>query len=163
MSVSPSTVIFINSRNRVSGEPHDFYINFNNDLIKCPQGHYMQLSVEQASINRCWHSIQSGHNTFRITDTSTGDALITIPEGYYNAIDARTTLQALIPIWVITYDRKLNKLSFTRPINGITSYSFVLPSSVIGRPSRFSYHRCAYIHGCYTYKPVIYSYQSKCR
>ena len=131
MSVAPSSIIFINSRQRVTGSPYDFYINFNNDLIKCPQGHYMQLSVQQASINRSWYSIQSGYNTFRITDTSGEDTLITIPVGYYNAIDVRATLQSLLPSWVIAYDRKINKLSFTRPIDGKTSYSFVMPSSVI--------------------------------
>lgn len=132
MSVTPSTIIYINSKNRTSGNPWDFYLNFNDNLIKAPKDHYIQLSVQQVSINRSWYSIQTGYNTFNVTDTSGGNQTITIPVGYYNATDLRSTLQALLPSWTITYDKKINKYSFTRPTNGIVSYSFVIPSSVIG-------------------------------
>jgi len=131
--VSPTTLIFINSKNRVSGTPYDFYINFNNELIKAPKGHYIQLSVEQVNINRSWYSIQSGYNTFSITDNLGGNTIITIPIGYYNASDIRTTLQSLMPTWTITYDKKLNKFTFTSPsfTGGITWRKFVFTTSAV--------------------------------
>lgn len=131
MSVAPSTVIFLNSKNRISGNPYDYYINFNNELIKAPKGHYIQFSVLQASINRSWYSIQEGYNTFQITNDTGSAQTITIPVGYYNAIDLRVQLQTTLPTWTITYDKKLNKFTFTAPNTwaGIAWRKFIFTNS----------------------------------
>lgn len=133
MSKDPNTVIFINSKQRISGVPWDFYINFNDNLIKAPKGCYIQITVEQASINRSWYSIQSGYNTFQITDNLGGNQTITIPIGYYNATDLRTQLQSQLTTWTITYDKKLNKYTFTAPAftGGITWRKFVFTNSSV--------------------------------
>lgn len=130
-TLRPTTFLFINSKNRLSGNPWDFTINVNNELIKAPKDHYMRISVEQASINRSWYSIQEGLNTFNIVNHLNVSTTITIPVGYYNASDVRAQLQSLMPQWVITYDKKLNKFNFTRPNDGITSYRFVFTNSSI--------------------------------
>lgn len=133
MNKTPSTVVYINSKNRVSGTPYDFTINFNDNLIKAPKGCFIRLTVQQVSINRSWYSIQSGFNTFQITDNLGGNQTITIPVGYYNAIDLRTQLQSQLTTWTITYDKKLNKYTFTAPAftGGITWRMFVFNNSSI--------------------------------
>lgn len=133
MIVQPSTVIFLNSKQRVSGTPYDYYINFNNELIKAPKGHYIQFSVLQASINRSWYSIQEGENTFQITTNIGGVQTVTIPVGYYNAIDLRVQLQSTLPTWTFLYDKKINKFTFTAPNDwvGIAWRRFIFSNSSI--------------------------------
>lgn len=112
--LQPTSLIFITSKNRISGTPWDFNINFNNELIKAPKGHYIQLSVEQVSINRSWYSIQEGYNTFDFVNNIGGFMRVTLPPGYYNAADLRAQLQSQIGhIFTITYDKKVNKFTFT--------------------------------------------------
>lgn len=113
-----NTLVFINSKQRINGVPWDFNINFNNDLIKAPKGHFIQVEVEQVVVNRSWYSIQDGFNTFQITTNTGGSTIITIPVGYYNATDLRIQLQTTLPTWTITYDKKLNKFTFTAPTDG---------------------------------------------
>lgn len=133
MNKTPSTIIYINSKNRISGSPWDFTINFNDNLIKAPKGCYIRLTVQQVSINRSWYSIQSGYNTFQITDNLGGNQTITIPIGYYNATDLRTQLQSQLTTWTITYDKKLNKYTFTSPAftGGIIWRKFVFTNNSI--------------------------------
>jgi hypothetical protein len=135
-SVLPSTLIFINSKSRLSGTPYDFYLNFNNELIKAPKGCYIQLNVEQASINRSWYTIQSGYNTFVIDNVGGSTTTITFPVGYYNAADIRTLLQQTMPTWTFSYDKKTNKLTFTAPTDsgswtGITQRKFIFTNGSI--------------------------------
>lgn len=125
------TYLFINSKNRIIGSPWDFIVNFNDELVKAPQNHYMQISVEQVSITRTWFSVQDGFNTFNIVDNNNNTQVITIPEGHYNAYDLRSELQLLMPTWTITYAKKLNEFTFTRPSNGVVSYRFVFPHYVV--------------------------------
>lgn len=112
-AINPTTMIFINSKNRLQGTPYDFTINFNNDLIKAPKDCFIQLNVEQVSLNRSWYSIQEGLNTFDITNSNGGYIRITLPPGYYNAADLRVQLQTQLTGFIISYDKKLNKFSFT--------------------------------------------------
>lgn len=131
--VNPSTFIFINSKSRISGTPQDFTINFNNDLIKAPKGHFIQLSVEQVSINRSWYSIQEGLNTFDVGNNNGGFIRITLPPGYYNAADLRAQLQSQMGGFIISYDKKLNKFSFTALdfSAGITQWNFTFTIEAI--------------------------------
>jgi hypothetical protein len=130
--------LFINSKNRISGQPFDFVINFNNELIKAPKSHFMQITVEQVSITRTWYSVQTGFNTFNVVDSNNATTTVTIPIGQYNAYDLRSELQALLPTWTITYNKKLNTFTFTRPNNGIASYRFVFPHYVVAELLGFS-------------------------
>lgn len=134
--LTPTTLIFVNSKNRISGTPWDFNINFNDELIKAPKGHYIQLNVEQVSINRSWYSIQDGYNTFRIDNGGGNFQTITIPVGYYNAFELRAILQQLLPTWTFTYDKKVNKFTYTAPAGagnwvGITERKFIFSNSSI--------------------------------
>jgi hypothetical protein len=129
----PNSLIFINSKNRLNGTPWDFNINFNNELIKAPKGHYIQFEVEQVVVNRSWYSIQEGLNTFQLTSSAGGISTITIPVGYYNAADLRAQLQSIFPTWTFTYDKKLNKFTFATPADmswsGISWRKFVFTNN----------------------------------
>lgn len=125
------TYLLINSKNRISGSPFDFVVNFNNELVKAPQNHYIQITVEQVSITRTWFSVQDGFNTFNIVDNNNNTTTITIPVGHYNAYDLRSELQQLMPSWTIIYNKKMNTFAFTRPANAVVSYRFVFPHYVV--------------------------------
>lgn len=124
-------LVFINSRNRVSGTPYEFILDFNNGLLKCEKNSLMRLTVQEATINRSWYSVQAGQNTFNIVDNNNATTVITLPPAYYNAIDIRTTLSGLLPSgWSVLYDRKTNKFSFTRPNDGIPFYKFIFKDNL---------------------------------
>jgi hypothetical protein len=108
-----SQIVFINSKQRLSGTPYDYIINFNDGLLKADKKGYMQLTVVEATINRSWYSIQEGANSFNILDKNDNVTTITFPVAYYNAIDLRSALVGLMPTgWEVTYDRKTNKFRF---------------------------------------------------
>ena len=127
-------LIFISSKQRLSGSAHDFMLNFNDGMLKAEKGGFMRLTVVEATINRSWYSIQDGANTFQIIEShETYDNVIdiTFPVAYYNAIDVRSTLSGLLPSgWTITYDRKTNKFTFTRDRDGTPSTRFVFTNSL---------------------------------
>lgn len=124
-------LIFINSKQRMTGTPYDFNINFNDGLLKADRGGYMRLTVQEATINRSWYSIQEGANSFQIVDNNNNITTITFPVAYYNAIDIRSTLSGLLPAgWSITYDRKTNKFTITRGNDSTTWYKFVFSNSL---------------------------------
>lgn len=127
-----TTIIFLNSANRLSGSIHDFIINFNDLLIKAPKNHYIQLNVEQVSINRSWFSIQEGFNTFILTNNLNVNTSIIIPEGYYNAFDVRTVLQSQLPLFTVTYEKLTNKFIFQcNDFTGVTNRRFIFTGNTM--------------------------------
>lgn len=126
-----SQLVFINSKQRLTGQPYDFTINFNDGLLKAEKGSFMRLTVQEATINRSWYSIQAGANSFNIIDSFNNTTTITFPVAYYSAIDIRSTLAGLLPSgWTVTYDRKTNKFTFTRGNDSTPSYRFVFSNSL---------------------------------
>lgn len=131
MQTKQVSFLFVNSKNRITGTPYDFTVNFNNELIKAPKNHYIQLSVEQVSINRSWYSIQQGLNTFDIVDSNNNTTTVTFPIGYYTVNDVRARLQQVLSTWNIIYDKRTNKFNITRPSNAVTWYKFVFFNTAI--------------------------------
>ena len=129
--VNRSQLVFINSKQRLTGQPFEFTMNFNDGLLKADKGCYMRLTVQEATINRSWYSIQSGTNSFSIVDSNNTIVNVTLPIAYYNAIDVRTELARLLPVgWSVTYERKTNKFTFTRPNDAVAWYKFVFTSTL---------------------------------
>ena len=123
-------VLFINSKQRVAGTPYDFYVNLNDGLLKADKGMYIKMTLAECTINRSWYSIQDGANSFIVRDNNNNDTIITFPVAYYNALDVRTTLRELLVGWTVYYERTTNKFTFTRPINGTTSYKFIFSNQL---------------------------------
>jgi len=122
-------VVFINSKQRVSGTPYDFYVTFNDGLLKADKNTFMKITLAEATINRSWYSIQEGTNTFILRGNS--DVVIEFPIAYYNALDVRATLQQILPSgWLVSYERKTNKFTFTRPVDGVASYKFIFSNQL---------------------------------
>jgi hypothetical protein len=121
----------MNSKQRVSGSPYDYIVNFNDGLLKAEKGGFMRLTVVEDTINRSWYSIQEGANSFNVVDNFGNVTTITLPIAYYNAIDVRSTLSGLLPSgWSVTYDRKTNKFTFTRGNDSTLSYKFVFTNNL---------------------------------
>jgi hypothetical protein len=131
MQARQVSYLFVNSKNRITGTPSDFTVNFNNELIKAPKNHYIQLSVEQVSINRSWYSIQEGLNTFDIVDSNSNTTTVTFPIGYYTVNDVRARLQQVLSTWNIIYDKRTNKFNITRPSNAVSWYKFIFFNTAI--------------------------------
>jgi hypothetical protein len=126
-----SQLIFISSKQRISGSAYDYMINFNDGVLKADKGHFMRLTLVEATINRSWYSIQEGSNTFNVVDNFGNITTIAFPIAYYNAVDIRSTLAGLLPSgWIITYDRKTNKFTFNRGNDSTPSYKFVFSNSL---------------------------------
>jgi hypothetical protein len=124
-------LVFVNSKQRISGNAYDFIINFNDGVLKAQKGGFMRLTLEEATINRSWYSIQEGANSFKLIDNYGNITVITFPIAYYNAIDVRSTLSGLLPSgWSVIYDRKTNKYTITRGSDSTPSYKFVFTNSL---------------------------------
>lgn len=81
-------VIFISSRNRVSGDN----TNFQSTPIDLGLNRYDACCVCQASIPRSFYNIPSGFNSFTLKE-GTNTATIDIPVGSYNRINLQNVLQ----------------------------------------------------------------------
>lgn len=137
---SRSQIIYINSKNRQKGFPYDFYINIDNDLIKLTGGGItgkIKLSVVEATLNRCWYSVQDNNNTFYINGI-----LFTIPIGYYNVFTLKDAIELLLPSWTITYNKRLHQFTFRPPNDTFTYYftfsnpaCFLLGFNLLDNPS----------------------------
>jgi hypothetical protein len=129
--VNRSQLVFVNSKQRLTGQPYEFTLNFNDGLLKAEKGCFMRLTVEEATINRSWYSIQEGSNSFDLVDSYNNITPIVFPIAYYNAVDIRTTLAGLLPAgWTTTYDRKTNKFTITRGNDSTPSYKFVFTNGL---------------------------------
>ncbi len=83
-------LIYINSRNRISGNHSDF--SFKMDLNGIDPDF---VSVLQCNIPKSYYMVQANQNTFTLSENSV-DTVITIPIGNYNRINFKTTLQTLL-------------------------------------------------------------------
>ena len=117
-------LLHINSLNRSSGYPYDFYVNINDGLVKADKGEYLTLTIIDTCINRSWYTIDSTNNTFVVTVLSV-PTIITIPTGYYDVNQLRYELSLLLVGWTITYSATTNCYTFTPPNTGnIYTFSF---------------------------------------
>eukprot|EP00732_Lithocolla_globosa_P004376 Lithocolla_globosa_v1_NODE_4007_length_1531_cov_501.416949.p1 type:complete len:177 gc:universal NODE_4007_length_1531_cov_501.416949:585-55(-) len=103
-------IIYVNSRNRVSGTNSNFQykIELNNNVD------YDHVVVLDASIPKSSYTIQSNNNTFTVSEEIDGgpstDRIITIPEGNYTRLSLSKVLKTLLNdnvntyVYNITYD-----------------------------------------------------------
>lgn len=129
--VNRSQLVLINSKQRLTGQPYDFTVNFNDGVLKADKGCFMRITVIETTINRSWYSIQNGANSFNLIDSDNNVTQIVFPIAYYNAIDIRTTLTGLLPAgWSVTYNKGTNKYTFTRVSDGKAWYKFVFSNNL---------------------------------
>ena len=123
-------LVIVNSRNRVYGTKHDFYVNIADGLVRASNTEeVIQVTVVDAVINRSWYSVQDNNNTYRVENVQTGaSTTFHLPVGYYNVNTLQAALKAHLVGWTITYDRQTNKYTFQSP-NDAQTYRFVFEES----------------------------------
>lgn len=82
-------IIYVNSRDRLSGTDSNFTIDLNIDRSK----NYDRICVLDISIPKSYYTIQSPYNTF-VLDENGNQVNITIPEANYNRNSFRSVLQS---------------------------------------------------------------------
>ena len=92
-------------------------ILINLPYITVPNGHYIHLSVINATIPYSFYTVNSKNNGIQINSIPTASVspagFYTIPNGCYNANQLASTLTALIPNMTVTYNNILNIFFFT--------------------------------------------------
>lgn len=126
-------LLYFTSSSRASGVPGDFSVILGNRVMSSRMGYVTRAMVAEASIPRTWYSLREGANTFIIQP---GNVSVALPIGYLNAIDLRAYLQAALPNgWGVTYSRITNKLTISRPLDAVETYTWDLsgfPKQVLG-------------------------------
>ena len=119
-----SQLLNINSANRVSGTPYDFFVNITNGLVMCEKHETMKMIVIDCCINKSWYTIDSSNNSFLLKTVRVGGGYrtvpYTIPVGYYDVLQLRYELSVLLVGWTIAYSSTTNTYTYTPPNNGDT-------------------------------------------
>ena len=114
MNECKCSTVFINSKNRLSGEMHDFTINFEDNTVVADKDTSIRLNVVGVVMNRSWYSTKD----FYFTVLSAGvKNRYFIPAGNYDVYSFMQQLQLVLPTWTITYNIQENKYHFKTPIS----------------------------------------------
>ena len=87
--------IIVNSKNRIeTSTATDSNFSYN---IRLPDPtKYTHVCITQASIPRSYYTIQSGSNTFTLSEPGIADITLTVPEGEYGRTSFQTVVAALL-------------------------------------------------------------------
>jgi len=118
MSDYDSLQIYINSKYAdqfLDNTNSNILINF--PYITVPNGHYIHLSVINATIPFSFYTVNDSNHTIQINSIPTASispaGTYYIPNGSYNANQLATTLTNLIPNMTVSYNNILNIFFFT--------------------------------------------------
>jgi hypothetical protein len=106
--------LYINSENRVNGNPYDFEVVFKPNLIKANEGEIIKISLVQLSMPLTFNQINNFNNRLQFTNTTTNNTTtITIPVGNYNVYDLANYVKNTHPsITSLTFDKSTNHFVF---------------------------------------------------
>jgi hypothetical protein len=106
--------LYINSENRMTGNPYDFEVVFKPNLIKANEGEIIKISLVQLSMPLTINQVNSLNNRLQFTNTITNQTTnITIPEGNWNVYDlANYVKNAYGSITSLTFDKSTNNFIF---------------------------------------------------
>ena len=140
-------VIFVDSRDRVSGSPCDFTIELGRTLTTSDRPHRMRVDLLRLPIAQ--PTITSQNNTFTVRIGSTSYT-VTLPSKQYDSITLPSALQSLLASaapgsWTVTYD--VTTISMTVSCsNAFTVVGGTFAAQLMSRPYttsstsiRFSY------------------------
>lgn len=118
MNTKQKKVVYINSRNKLSGTHNDFAYTVDLKQLE----NVDSVVVLQANIPKSYYMVQSNSNTFTLDENGTQIA-VTIPVGNYNRVNFKTTLQS--------------SLTTSSP-NG-WAYSVTIPSSSVADTGKYTF------------------------
>jgi hypothetical protein len=106
--------LYINSENRMNGNPYDFEVVFKPNLIKATEGEIIKISLVQLSMPLTINQINNLNNRLQFTNTITNQTTtITIPAGNYNVYDLASYVKnAYGSITSLTFDKSTNHFIF---------------------------------------------------
>ena len=112
MNECKCSTVFINSKNRLSGEMNDFIINFEDNTIVADKDTSIRVNVVGVVMNRSWYSTEE----FTFTVLSDGNrSKHLISAGNYDVYSFMGKLQEVLTGWTITYNIQENKYHFIAP------------------------------------------------
>jgi hypothetical protein len=122
----------ISSKERISGTPYSFNVNFGNNprLDRITEVHLISASIPNVFPNV---SAAKGNNTFQATATIAGAINFVVPDGFYSTSNLIAFLKAQIDAVIapstvsITQDTTSQKLTFT--ITGAETISYLSEGS----------------------------------
>lgn len=135
--MSENYIEYVDSDYRISGTSSNFVYK-----IELPKP-FNRCCVISASIPKTWYLIQSGYNTFSVTEAS-GTRTITIPVGDYTVTNFTTVLLAQLNtgtyVYSVSRDAYTSKLTYTVSGNAGFQPIFTFPnSSVLYRMTGFEF------------------------
>jgi len=112
--VEKEQYIFIQSKNRTSGNTYDFEVNIADGILQCGQDEVMAITMMNFDMPFNWYMVNSGNNsvTFRNVTTSI-NTTVTIPEGNYNYKKLADCINQLYPHVYCEYLVPQNKFLFS--------------------------------------------------
>lgn len=117
----------------------------NTPYITVPNGHYIHLSIINATIPYSFYTVNSRNNGIQINSIPTVGispaGFYTIPNGCYNSNQLASTLTALIPNMTVTYNNILNIFIFTcTTTDFIIDITFTTANELLGLSSNNLYN-----------------------
>ena len=142
--MSSQFFVYVNSQDRLNQADTNSNFTYN---IALPQDHkFTHVSLIDATIPKSYYLIQSGYNTFQLTEGAT-TVTITVPIGNYQLSQWTTTLTSLLTtnspngwVYTVTYpfpstSGELGKLLYT--VSGNTSQPILTFGAVMYEPFGF--------------------------
>jgi len=120
-------ILRVSSKERVTGEPYDFLVNFGNDtrLDRITELHLMNASIPNVANNI---SVAIGNNTFTYTGTVSGLNTVVFTDGFYTTDQVIARLQSEMNLSIapstiaVTQNAFTGKITFT--VTGAETISY---------------------------------------
>ena len=118
--------IFLSSKHRLSGEAHDFKVEFSDGTINFPKSSDVYLQIQNISFTNNWYNIDAGRDTIKwwllnLNTDELEEYSIKIPRGNFNIRNFYLTLKELTNVLyqpgqqvypTIVYNEILNNMTF---------------------------------------------------
>lgn len=117
-SSSQNQYLFVSSANRAHGNPWDFEVAIDVNMIKANKDEEVQMSLVQFTMPASLNQVNGYNNMMTFTNTATSQStLVTIPDGTYNVYDLARHVEDAYAGVTITFLKAYNyfSFSFTQP------------------------------------------------
>jgi len=122
--------LFLNSRSRNSGTISDCIIKLPPSLVNITDKEKIRLTMVDFVCNHSHYNIQTYNSSFNVIEFNPSKTYtITIPDGNYTISEISAIIKGLLngessKIWNISYDRNINKLTFSYSIGDPVQIDF---------------------------------------
>lgn len=110
--------VFINTKNKYSGDPWAFDIHFPAGFISARENETIKLSLVKLTLPLVIHQVNSKNNQITFINASNQSTTVTIPNGTYTVYELIKVLQSSYPaLTSATFDKSRNHFVFNFAIN----------------------------------------------